>query len=144
MAGRPKYEPTAEQRMRVQIMVGCGMSQTVICEQTINTQTGLPIDLKTLRKVYRAELDAGTEFANGMVTQALFKKATGTGPQSVTACIFWLKARAGWKDRVHLDHSGNVGVHPGAQPEAAVGDLTDEQLLEEMARHGIPIEPPAA
>lgn len=131
--GRPKFIPTDEQRMRVKVMVGCGVSQTVICEQTINTTTGSPIDLKTLRKVFRDELNAGAEFANGLVTQALFKKATGTGPQSVTAAIFWLKARAGWKDKTHIELNGNVGD----KPTPADADLTDEQLAEEMRKHGI-------
>lgn len=133
--GRPAFVPTAEQRMRVQIMAGCGLSQAIICEQTINTATGVAIDEKTLRKVFKDELAGGKNYADGLVTQALFKKATGTGPQSVTAAIFWLKARAGWKDKTHVEINGNVGDKP--TPEPAAADLSEEQLAEELARHGI-------
>ncbi|MFN9969396.1 MAG: hypothetical protein ACK58T_05800, partial [Phycisphaerae bacterium] len=33
------------------------------------------------------------------VAQSLFRKATGDTNQSVQAAIFWLKARAGWRDK---------------------------------------------
>lgn len=58
----------------------------------------LGIDPKTLRKHYRDELDTGHVIANVKVAESLFRKATGDHRQSVTAAIFWLKARAGWKD----------------------------------------------
>jgi hypothetical protein len=133
--GRPAFSPTNEQRLKVEIMVACGMAQTMICEQIVNTTTGKPIDLKTLRKVFRDELDRGSQTANSLVAQALFKKATGTGPQSVTAAIFWMKARAGWKDKQHIELEGHVGAG-GAGP-AAPADMTDEQLADELKQHGI-------
>jgi hypothetical protein len=33
----------------------------------------------------------------------------GDGPQSVTACIFWLKTRAHWKETTVQEHTGNLG-----------------------------------
>lgn len=59
----------------------------------------LGIDPKTLRKHYERELAIAATKANALVAQSLFAKATSkeiTGP-SVTAAIFWLKARAGWR-----------------------------------------------
>jgi hypothetical protein len=56
------------------------------------------IDAKTLRKHYRDELDTGQTKANSKVAESLYRKATGEGPQSVTAAIFWLKTRAQWKE----------------------------------------------
>src|SRR5258707_990140 len=50
----------------------------------------------TLRKWYSQELIDGRVNANSKVAQSLFEKAMGTGQGSVTACIFWLKCRAGW------------------------------------------------
>jgi hypothetical protein len=58
----------------------------------------LGIDPKTLRKHYREELDTGSIKANSRIAESLYRKATGEGPQSVTACIFWLKTRARWKE----------------------------------------------
>lgn len=34
---------------------------------------------------------------NALVGKALFDKALGDGPGSITAAIFWLKCRANWK-----------------------------------------------
>ena len=58
----------------------------------------LGIDAKTLRKHYRQELRHGHTKANTRVAESLYRKATGDGSQSVTAAIFWLKTRAGWKE----------------------------------------------
>lgn len=79
-------------------MVACGVPQPAICQAIINPESGAPVDPKTLRRAFRSELTDAKATANGLVAQSLFKKATGTGPQSVTAAIFWLKAQAGWKD----------------------------------------------
>ena len=68
----------------------------------------LGIDAKTLRKHYRVELDTGVVKANIKVAESLFRKATGDGPQSVTAAIFWLKARAHWKEVSAHEHSGSL------------------------------------
>jgi hypothetical protein len=56
------------------------------------------IDPKTLRKHYRDELDNGQIKATAKVAESLFRKATGEGPQSVTAAIFWLKTKGGWRE----------------------------------------------
>ena len=66
------------------------------------------IDAKTLRKHYREELDTGHVKANTRVAEALYRKATGDGPQSVTAAIFWLKTRAGWKETQVTEMTGNT------------------------------------
>lgn len=100
--GRPHFEPTSEQRLTVQIMSACGMPQEQIA-------THIGIDAKTLRKALRAELKNGAETANGLVAQSLFKKATGSGNQSVTAAIFWLKTKAGWKDTQSVELTGKDG-----------------------------------
>ncbi len=56
------------------------------------------IDPKTLRKHYRHELDNGQVKATAKVAESLFRKATGEAPQSVTAAIFWLKTKGGWRE----------------------------------------------
>lgn len=138
--GRPVFVPTKDQRTQVKIQAGCGMPHEMIAAQIMNPATLAPIDDKTLRKAFRAELDGGKAAANGLVAQSLFKKATGSGPQSVTAAIFWLKAQAGWKDRTHIEFEGNVGVTAGKLPQ----DLSEQEFMEECAKHGIAYEPPTA
>ena len=58
----------------------------------------LGIEEKCLRRHYRGELDGGAVHANIAVANNLFRIATGEGPGAVTAAIFWLKTRAGWRE----------------------------------------------
>ena len=60
-------------------------------------------------RAFRQVLDDGKDVANSMVAQALFSKAVGGGQQSVTAAIFWLKCRAGWKPVEGLELTGKDG-----------------------------------
>src|SRR3954465_11110201 len=46
---------------------------------------------KTLRKHFRDELDTGHIKASAKVAGNLYRIATGSGPEAVTAAIFWLK-----------------------------------------------------
>jgi hypothetical protein len=81
----------------------------------------LDIDAKTLRKHYARELAIATTKANALVAQSLFAKATAkeiTGP-SVTAAIFWLKARAGWRTTDPQRKSEEDWLSD--QPEAPLG-----------------------
>lgn len=97
--GRKPYEPTKEDRIKVSTMAACGMPQWIICARLRNPETGKPLDQKTLRKVFRKELNEGKPMADALVKQALFQKAIGSGPQSVTAAIFYLKTQCGWNER---------------------------------------------
>ena len=76
-----------------------------IPEQNIARVVG--IDPKTLRKHYRDELDMGQTKATAKVAESLFRKATTDGPQSVTAAIFWLKTRGGWKETSAVEVGGS-------------------------------------
>lgn len=86
-----KYVPTAEQRKQVDAMAGYGVPEEAIAKV-------LDIHPETLRLHYRRELDTAHIRANSAVAQSLYQKAIGNGPQSVAACIFWLKTRARWKE----------------------------------------------
>lgn len=103
MAGRPAFAPTEAQRSQVEALAGFGIPEDDIA-RTIG------IDPKTLRKHFRDELDTGHIKANAKVAQSLFKKATGEGNQSVTAAIFWLKTRAGWKETQVTELAGSVDL----------------------------------
>jgi hypothetical protein len=81
-------------------MAGYGVPQDDIA-------TLLELDPKTLRKHFRRELDRGSIEATAKVGQSLFRMATEGG--SVAAAIFWMKARAGWREKHDVKFSGQDG-----------------------------------
>ena len=99
---RPSHQPDAFHRRQVEALAGYGVPEAEIAGM-------MGIDPKTLRKYYRHELDFGHTKANAKVAENLFRKATGEGRESVTAAIFWLKARARWKETVLNEHGGIEG-----------------------------------
>ncbi len=111
-----RYDPTPDQRRTVKTMAGFGIPQEDIA-------TFLGIDAKTLRKHFREELDRGVTEANAKVAQSLFTMATQG--KNVAAAIFWMKARAGWREKIE--------VKPVIDDPT---QLTDAEL-EEIARRGM-------
>ena len=83
------HEPTEKDRKSVEAMASYGIPEMDIARV-------IGISAPTLRKWYSYELETGHIKANSLVAQSLFQKATGNGQGAVTACIFWLKVRAGW------------------------------------------------
>jgi len=84
------FEPTAEQRRTVQVLSGIGVPQDQIA-------LIIGVDPKTLRKTCREDLDRGMAEANVKVAQTLFGMATRG--DNTAATIFWMKARAGWREK---------------------------------------------
>jgi len=88
---RPKIQPTDEQRKLVKTLAAFG-----IPHEQIANKVGIRSP-KSLRKYFRSELDQGAIDANGQVAKTLYEMAT-SGKQPL-ATMFWLKTRAGWRDR---------------------------------------------
>ncbi len=81
----------------------------------IDIGTFLDIDAKTLRKHFTRELEMGSIEATTKVAQSLFRMATEG--KNVAAAIFWMKARAGWREK---------------QPETpALEDKSPEEMTDE-------------
>jgi hypothetical protein len=89
---------------------------------------GMP--LGTARRRFADELGRGAAEANLKVAQSLFRKATGDGPQAVVAQIFWLKARACWRDRPgpEPDPLGKKALRRLAAEAAGVGSEWGDDL----------------
>lgn len=100
------YAPTAEQRKVVETMIAYGAPQSEVCR-------AMSIDPKTLRKHFRDELDQAVDRANVKIAETLYKAALDG---SVGAMIFWLKARAKWRERHEIS-----GPEGGAVP---IGQIT--------------------
>ncbi len=101
---RPSHQPLPALCRQVEAMAGYGVPE-------IDIARVVGIDAKTLRKHYRDELDNGHVKANAKVAENLYRKATGEGREAVTAAIFWLKTRAGWKETSVHEVGGREG-HP--------------------------------
>lgn len=86
---RKSHEPTAETRSNVKALASVGTTQEHIAIY-------LDIDVKTLRKHYRRELDTSLIIANSNVAKSLYKNANDG---NVTAQIFWLKTKGGWSEK---------------------------------------------
>ena len=96
---RNPHEPSKESRQLVQLHATIGTPQAVISDI-------LGIDNKTLTKYYREELDQALARANASVGGALFNKAT---KGDTTAMIFWMKTRAGWREKQEVDLTSSDG-----------------------------------
>jgi hypothetical protein len=85
------HPPTEEQRRLVRAMAGFGLPDADIAVL-------IDCDVPVLRERFRRELDRGAAEGTAKVAQALFQMATVE--KNVSAAIFWMKARAGWGDKV--------------------------------------------
>lgn len=92
MSRRP-HEPTDKLKAEVGAYATVGVPHHDIAKL-------VGIDTKTLLKYYRGELESSKARANAQVGRALFKAATTGG--SIPAAIFWMKAQAGWRDRIDM------------------------------------------
>jgi hypothetical protein len=125
MPGRKPFTPTDEQRRLVRTMAGFGVPHDDIA---LVTKCSPP----TLRKWFRHELDVAIIEANARVAQTLYQQATTPG--NIAATIFWLKARAGWREKHAVEVTGRDGaplpapqliierriIDPGRGPEPTV------------------------
>jgi hypothetical protein len=114
--GRSAHQPDTTSRRQLEAMAGYGIREADIARV-------LEIDPKTLRRHYRKELDKGHIKANTKVAENLYRRATGEGREAVTAAIFWLKTRAGWRETVETKSE----VRYVARMPAPINDI-DEWL----------------
>lgn len=114
-AGRKAWEPTPDQRKLVKTCAAFGIPEVEIAQVVGCTD-------KTLRKYCRHELDVGATEALVKVANFLFLNATGAKGDTawaVTAAIFWMKTRGGWREVKDSDNgsSGQTIIIKGGLPE---------------------------
>lgn len=95
----------ADLRLRVEALAAYGTPHTEIARV-------LCLDLDVLRRDYEDELATGRTKANSRVAEALYRTAIAGGREGVTAAIFWLKARAGWKETSVHELAAAEGAAP--------------------------------
>lgn len=122
---KPPFKPTDPDRKTVEIMAAIGTTQQNIARCI---QGG--IDIKTLVKYFREELDTAGIKANAKVGGSMFNKAIGG---DVQAQKYWLGCRAGWKETSIQELTGKDG---GAiKTEIDYSGLSDSALAELTALH---------
>ena len=95
------HVPTDRLRGEVSALTSFGNTQEQIAMH-------LGIDIDTLAKYYRDELDNSVLRANAKVAKGLFKKATED--EDLTAMMFWLKTRARWRERDSANEPENNAI----------------------------------
>ena len=101
------HEVTDEMRTMVENMARIGVPQLRICEI-------VGMSAKTLRRHFRVELDYGSDLATSEVSATLFELAKGG---NVAACIFWMKARAGWSEKLAIVDGEDENILPVTEAE---------------------------
>ena len=127
MTGRPTapVESTEDHRRLARAMAGFGLPHADIAVL-------LDISVATLLQYFQDDLDRGVAEGNAKVAQSLFHMATVE--KSVAAAIFWLKARAGWSEKlgfaggdgprlvVRVFNYADEPIPPKWSPETALTD----------------------
>lgn len=109
-SGRKPWQPTDEDRKRIRLLAGLGLTQDQVA-----LVMGKCTD--TLAKHCREDLDAGRAETIAKVAGNLVKKALAG---DTTSAIFYLKTQAGWRETNNLNVQGQIGMPPivlGVQPE---------------------------
>ena len=112
------HRPTSEQREMVEVLAGYGIPQLKIKDV-------VGVQIATLHKHYRAELDRGAAVVEAKLVGNLMRIASGSDGTALKAIMFSLNSRFGWsqyavrpaherlgkKDQAELDaetaHEGN-------------------------------------
>jgi len=97
--GAKDQKPTDENRRLVKMLAAVGARV-----DDIGTKLGISHD--TVLKYYRQELEEGRIDANAQVAQTLFQQAKSG---NTAAMIFWMKTRAGWKEKTTHELVGADG-----------------------------------
>lgn len=99
----PAYAITQTMREQVSLMASAGIPQRDIARVIV---PGGGMHPETLRKHFREELDTALIKATANMAGALYRGAMGG---NTVQQIFWLKARAGWKETSTQEHVGKDG-----------------------------------
>jgi len=117
-AGRPSFEPRETDRPMIKVMAAAGVEQVRMCAV-------LGIDLKTLRKHFRRELDVGRDEANAVVVSRLFKMTE----TNIRAVEFWLTnlgKKEGWAHTQKVDVAADTAKNLGDRLNRAQAKLREK------------------
>lgn len=111
--GRPLFQATEEDKQKVELMIGLGLTLHEISMLVFNPETGKGISVNTLQKHFADEIARGAGKIKAIIAGALFKKAKSHDhPQAAISAMFMMKCRFGWRQEEKHVHEmeGNSGV----------------------------------
>lgn len=100
------------------------LAQYGIPQRQIAIHIGM--DVATLTRLYRKELEEGAMTTNNKVAKTLYEKAIAG---DTTALIFWCKTRMGWRETQKVDLTSSDGSM-SPSPAIDFSGKTQEELLE--------------
>jgi hypothetical protein len=119
---RKPHEPTEKDRKQVSVMAGIGLTHDQIADV-------MGISDETLRKYYSKELKISASVMTAQVANNLYSIATSKGQGSVSAAIFWMKTRGGWREKDRIEVTGKDGEPIQIQSVPINTDEMDEDEL---------------
>ena len=131
--GRPTFTPTKEMRQMVEALSGSGMTHQNIMLLIENPSTKKPITEPTFYKAFGRELITGKAKCEALMI-GVINKAALSG--SVPAASFWLRSRAGWRDKTEVvgPNGGPIQAEVKVSGELGISTLaTARALLEQLA-----------
>ena len=102
---RPAMQPTIEQRRTVMQLASIGVTTEAIGHAI--GEAGAPLDEKTIRRHFRAELDRGAALCTVRVQRKLHELIDSGNPAAI---FFYLKCREGWREVQRIETTGADGA----------------------------------
>lgn len=101
--GRPRFEPTDEERKQVEAMAGYGVAEAHIAALIRGG-----IGVSTLRERFKANLEQGRAKAHAGIGKTLYQKAMAG---DVASLIWWTKTQMRWTEAPRqIEVSGNISI----------------------------------
>lgn len=97
--GRPKFTPSRNARMMVEVMTATGTPHNVQLEELIATRLidpdpkGRYITINTFKKAFAEELEDGKRRATARLGRSIYSKALGNKPGSAQLAMFWMQTQ---------------------------------------------------
>lgn len=107
--GRPPYQANEQTKAQIGLMAAAGLTRHAI-------YTMLGIDKKTFTKYHEEDYQMGLDRMVSSVAARIYRKAISNDSDALSAGMFLLKMRAGWKEAKHLEVTGKDGA-PLIQPQ---------------------------
>jgi hypothetical protein len=126
--GQPAFKPNDAQRDMVKLMTGFGIPQDRIRLIIPNPNTGNPITKETLEIAFREEIRVGSMEMDGIAMTSLARRVK---EGNMTAIIWYMKNRMGWKDVVQ---NQNQQIGPNGEIIDATVPLFPPKLTLVFAR----------